>query len=154
LDLALGWGIGVIGFGFSIPTQEYVCEGLRYGTGCLLLLEQLIMGCCKLDSTLCIETSKELRTRLVAEAVYEEQADQSLTKQLVTCIMDTAYPPIRNMGKWGTVKGRRTFVSRKARKILPCLHGQIRHIIPKSLLNISCVHHGRTNASHIVSPVD
>jgi hypothetical protein len=28
---------------------------------------------------LCIETSKELRTRL-AEAVYEEHADQSLTK--------------------------------------------------------------------------
>jgi hypothetical protein len=51
--------------------------------------------CCKLDSTLCIETSKELRTRL-AEAVYEEHADQSLTKQLVTCNMDTAYPPIRN----------------------------------------------------------
>jgi hypothetical protein len=44
---------------------------------------------------LCIETSKELRTRL-AEAVYEEHADQSLTKQLVTCNMDTAYPPIRN----------------------------------------------------------
>jgi hypothetical protein len=44
---------------------------------------------------LCIETSKELRTRL-AEAVYEEHADQSLTKQLVTCSMDTAYPPIRN----------------------------------------------------------
>jgi hypothetical protein len=51
--------------------------------------------CCKLDSTLCIETSKELRTRQ-AEAVYEEHADQSLTKQLVTCSMDTAYPPIRN----------------------------------------------------------
>jgi hypothetical protein len=51
-------------------------------------------NCCKLDSTLCIETSKELRTRL-AEAVYEEYADQSLTKQLVTCNMDTAYPPIR-----------------------------------------------------------
>jgi hypothetical protein len=51
--------------------------------------------CCKLDSTLCIETSKELRTRL-AEVVYEEHADQSLTKQLVTCSMDTAYPPIRN----------------------------------------------------------
>jgi hypothetical protein len=44
---------------------------------------------------LCIETSKELRTRL-AEVVYEEHADQSLTKQLVTCSMDTAYPPIRN----------------------------------------------------------
>jgi hypothetical protein len=51
--------------------------------------------CCKLDSTLCIETSKELRTRL-AEVVYEEHADQSLTKQPVTCSMDTAYPPIRN----------------------------------------------------------
>jgi hypothetical protein len=51
--------------------------------------------CCKLDSTLCIETSKELRTRL-AEVVYVEYADQSLTKQLVTCSMDTAYPPIRN----------------------------------------------------------
>jgi hypothetical protein len=48
-----------------------------------------------MDSTLCIETSKELRTRL-AEVVYEEHADQSLTKQLVTCSMDTAYPPIRN----------------------------------------------------------
>jgi hypothetical protein len=44
---------------------------------------------------LCIETSKELRIRL-AEAVYEEHADQSLTKQIVTCSMDTAYPPIRN----------------------------------------------------------
>jgi hypothetical protein len=44
---------------------------------------------------LCIETSKELRTRL-AEVVYVEYADQSLTKQLVTCSMDTAYPPIRN----------------------------------------------------------
>jgi hypothetical protein len=44
---------------------------------------------------LCIETSKELRTRL-AEVVYEEHADQSLNKQLVTCSMDTAYPPIRN----------------------------------------------------------
>jgi hypothetical protein len=51
--------------------------------------------CCKLDSALCIETSKELRTRL-AEVVYVEYADQSLTKQLVTCSMDTAYPPIRN----------------------------------------------------------
>jgi hypothetical protein len=51
--------------------------------------------CCKLDSTLCIETSKELRTRL-AEVVYVEYADQSLTKQLVTCSMNTAYPPIRN----------------------------------------------------------
>jgi hypothetical protein len=44
---------------------------------------------------LCIETSKELRTRL-AEVAYVEYADQSLTKQLVTCSMDTAYPPIRN----------------------------------------------------------
>jgi hypothetical protein len=43
---------------------------------------------------LCIETFKELRTRQ-AEAVYEEHADQSLTKQIVTCGMDTAYP-IRN----------------------------------------------------------
>jgi hypothetical protein len=51
--------------------------------------------CCKLDSILCIETSKELRTRL-AEVAYVEYADQSLTKQLVTCSMDTAYPPIRN----------------------------------------------------------
>ena len=54
-----------------------------------------LITCCKLDSTLCIETSKELRTRL-AEVVYVEYADQSLTKQLVTCSMDTAYPPIRN----------------------------------------------------------
>jgi hypothetical protein len=44
---------------------------------------------------LCIETSKELRTRL-AEVVYVEYADQSLTKQPVTCSMDIAYPPIRN----------------------------------------------------------
>jgi hypothetical protein len=44
---------------------------------------------------LCIETSKELKTRL-AEVVYKEHADQSLTKQLVTCSMDIAYPPIRN----------------------------------------------------------
>jgi hypothetical protein len=55
-----------------------------------------MVSCCKLDSTLCIETSKELRTRQ-AEAVYEERADQSLTKQLVTCNMDTEYPPIRNI---------------------------------------------------------
>jgi hypothetical protein len=51
---------------------------------------------------LCIETSQELRTRL-AEVVYVEYADQSLTKQLVTCSMDTAYPPIRNKedeNKW------------------------------------------------------
>jgi hypothetical protein len=64
----------------------------------MLLLSGSATGritCCKLDSTLCIETSKELRTRL-AEVVYEEHADQSLTKQLVTCSMDTAYPPIRN----------------------------------------------------------
>jgi hypothetical protein len=63
-------------------------------------LEEMISdrNCCKLDSTLCIETSKELRTRL-AEVVYEEHADQSLTKQLVTCSMDTAYPPIRNRNK-------------------------------------------------------
>jgi hypothetical protein len=54
-----------------------------------------LITCCKLDSTLCIETSKKLRTRL-AEVVYEEHADQSLTKQLITCSMDTAYPPIRN----------------------------------------------------------
>jgi hypothetical protein len=47
---------------------------------------------------LCIETSKELRTRL-AEVVYVEYADQSLTKQLVTCSMDTAYPPIRNINR-------------------------------------------------------
>jgi hypothetical protein len=57
-----------------------------------------LITCCKLDSTLCIETSQELRTRL-AEVVYEEHADQSLTKQLVTCSMDTAYPPIRNTFK-------------------------------------------------------
>jgi hypothetical protein len=57
---------------------------------------QYLSYCCKLDSTLCIETSKELRTRL-AEVAYVEYADQSLTKQLVTCSMDTAYPPIRNI---------------------------------------------------------
>jgi hypothetical protein len=58
-----------------------------------------LQKCCKLDSTLCIETSKELRTRL-AEVAYIEYADQSLTKQLVTCSMDTAYPPIRNKKKY------------------------------------------------------
>jgi hypothetical protein len=44
---------------------------------------------------LCIKTSKELRIRLAGVA-YVEYADQSLTKQLVTCSIDTAYPPIRN----------------------------------------------------------
>jgi hypothetical protein len=40
-----------------------------------VILQQFrINNCCKLDSTLCIETSKELRTRQ-AEAVYEEYAD-------------------------------------------------------------------------------
>jgi hypothetical protein len=45
---------------------------------------------------LCIETSKKLRNKQ-AEAVYEEHADQSLTKHLITCSINTIYPPIRNI---------------------------------------------------------